>query len=36
MLSEGLAWEDLLAALESAELDYAERRFIEYPYPNVF
>jgi hypothetical protein len=35
MLSEGHTWDDLLTALRSAELDFADKRFVNYPYPNV-
>ncbi len=35
MVRDGNLWSDLLAALRRAELEYAEKRFINYPYPNV-
>ncbi len=35
MVRDGNLWSDLLAALLRAELEYAEKRFINYPYPNV-
>jgi hypothetical protein len=35
MVAAGVPWEDLLAALRAAELDFAEKRFANYPYPSV-
>jgi tetratricopeptide (TPR) repeat protein len=35
MVRDGHGWSDLLAALRRAELEYAEKRFINYPYPNI-
>lgn len=32
---DGVAWSDLLQALRDAELDFAEQRFPDYPYPHV-
>jgi len=35
MLADKVDWQDLIAALRSAELDYAEKRLGQYPHPTV-
>jgi hypothetical protein len=35
MAADGNRWSDLLDALRSGELDFAEKRFADYPFPNV-
>ncbi len=35
MVADGNRWPDLLDALRTGELDFAEKRFVDYPFPNV-